>query len=772
VTDSPAEVDLAGNVPRYLTTFVGRHAELAALRKLAAESRLVSLIGPGGAGKTRLAAELIRSMARRWPDGIWWVDLAGADESDQVVGAVLAVMDLPGWDQPLQVICKRLAAKKGLVVLDNCERVAGAAANLSKALLECCPDLAVIATSREALGAPGEARSPVESMTPSDSARLFESRATLVAPRFALDAENEAQVSEICRRLDDLPLAVELAASLVDTMAEGEILINLDNRFRVLSGGERTAPSRHQTMTATIDWSYRLLTPDEATLFRRLSVFRGGFDLSAAEAVCGHDLPATVLELLTRLVRKSMAVRERLDNQRSRYRLLESQAAYGLDRLRDSNELLDLQRRHYEYFAKSFGSISNPWFSRDVPEHPLVDEGWKRREAANLWSSLRWARDNVSDLGVSLAVDVFSTHIGETDQARVWLRDLIERSPATGEDRARALVLAAWLAVEKGDWSEALPLAMTASALSQEVGYTRGAALSLNIVGMHHQVSGELERAAREYERALSLLDPVRDWRAAALMRNSIGILASVRGDHTRAREILDECIAEARAGGDEASLAAFLESVGSPLLALGEVKAAGAHWKESLVLARSLSDHWQMVPCLEGLAQVAAAQGQDARAVQLAGAADRMTHEWSIGRDRWSEARLEAALELSRTRLGPSAAEVAWRRGVAMSEEQAAEFALDDAAPEGGVDAGPLSPREMEVAVLVARGMTNREIGEKLFIAERTAEGHVERIRGKLGVRSRAEVAAWTAGRGLAQDEREKGTTVGSPSSKRRPSG
>src|SRR5690348_16668530 len=321
------------NLPLHLTSFVGREAELRSLKSLVRGSRLVTLVGTGGAGKTRLAAEVARANRGAWPDGIWWVELAA--ETD-VAGAVVANLELPGNGPALRVVASWLAPRRALLILDNCEHIVAACAAFCHELLGQCPNVTILATSREPLGVPGEVRLPVAALGDPDALTLFEERARLVSPSFKVGQPNRDPVAAICNRLDRLPLGIEMAAARLDLMSERELLANLNDRFRLLASGARTAPERQQTMAAAIDWSHRLLTADETRLFRRLAVFQGGFTLDAVRSV--SDDGGETLGLLAVLVHKSMAVVDRLEDGSTRYRLMESHRDYAHDKLEESGE--------------------------------------------------------------------------------------------------------------------------------------------------------------------------------------------------------------------------------------------------------------------------------------------------------------------------------------------------------------------------------------------------------------------------------------------------
>ena len=392
------------NLPHHLTSFVGREAELRSLKSRLRTARILTLIGTGGAGKSRLAVEIARAVPDMWPDGAWWIELEAAKDT---AGAVVGVLELPGRGPAQNVASSWLATKRALLVLDNCEQLVADCAAFCQTALERCPQLTVIATSREALGVPGEVRWPVASLRDSDALQLFEARARLVSPDFKVAAPNRDPVEHICERLDRLPLAIEMAAARLDVMSVKELLKNLNDRFRLLTSGTRSAPQRQQTMAAAIDWSYRLLTDDEARLFRTLAVFRGGFTMGAAEAVCAADGKGTVLALLSGLVQKSMVVADSLSDGGTRYRLLESHHDFASERLRESGELDAMQKSHYEHFNSRH---------------------WEPVESANFWHAVSWGRDNAPDGGLGMALEIGDSDFGDQTRAGKLILDLLEHS--------------------------------------------------------------------------------------------------------------------------------------------------------------------------------------------------------------------------------------------------------------------------------------------------------------------------------------------------------
>ena len=716
------------NVPRPLTSFVGRDAELRALKALLAESRLVTITGTGGAGKTRLATELTRTGTGKWPDGVWWVELAGVDE---VPGAVVRVLELPGLGRAVDVVTSWLAARRALIVLDNCEHVVADAALFCQVALERCPHLTILATSRERLGVPGEARWPLTPLDEPDALQLFEARGRLVRPDFRTKPHAET-VARICARLDRLPLAIEMAAARLDMMSEREVLENLNDRFRVLATGARSVPERQQTMNAAIDWSYRLLTEGEARLFTRLAVFHGGFTMEAAQAVCAEDRPGNVLPLISALVQKSMVVTDRLNDNRTRYRLLESHHDFANEKLRESGELDAIQDRHYHYFSS---------------------QRWEPIESANFWHAVSWGRENAADGGLGLALEIGDSDFSEQMRAKTLILDLLEHSEANDSLRTQAMTMAARLAWRQADYIAARKLADSAISWARRVGDSELIARALNGAGLIHETSGQLELAGRMYDEALSLLRSSTNRLLVDDVSNARGLLAIAQGDAAGALESLTPCVEAARSQGDRPRQARYLESLANAQLDLGNVDAAAESWTESLSVFRVVNDWFGIIWAMGGLSLVAAARRQDERALRLAAASDRLAHEYSLTAWSLRVGQLEAACNQARARIGSKTkGDAAWREGQTMTTAEALEYALsgDRPAEKALLDEGLLSRREREVVAMVAAGMTNKQIAQRLFIAERTAEGHVERIRNKLGVRSRTEVATWAVAHGL----------------------
>ena len=554
---------------------------------------------------------------------------------------------------------------------------------------------------------------------------------------------------QICERIDHLPLAIELAAARMGVMTEQEVANQLTDRFQLLAGAHRNAPERQRTMRATIDWSYRLLTETEALLFRRLSVFRGGFDLESARAVCGGGMAGSVLDGLAGLVQKSMLVAERVENASTRYRLLESHLAYAEDRLGETGEPESIRRRHYGYFLEGVvARTRNPDLAQPPPG--LVESQWIARESGNLWAAMWWARDNVQDMGLNLAAHMAFVTFGDIGQARSLLADLLDRSPEKGVPRIYALRSAAALAMWQGDSESAVTAADAALILARELRDPELLAYALTVAAVAHEMYDGVDIASDMYREASSLLIDSGNRLLVTQITINSAWLAVERGDYVEARDRLVESNATAKAAGDLLVAASGVAALAWAHLGLHDLRQANDCFKEALSISWNFRDYPELISCLNGLVSAAGASGNDLRALRLAAGAGRLSGETLIRSDLWPERQAEESLLHSRDRLGKGGCETAWKEGWAMSLDRLMDYALGESETETQVVDGPLTRREKEVAELVAAGLTNRQIGERLFISWRTVEGHLDRMRHKLGARSRTEVATWAVEHGL----------------------
>jgi non-specific serine/threonine protein kinase len=739
-----------GNLPAPLTGLVGRTAEVAAVTRLLGTTRLLTLVGVGGCGKTRLALAVAQGVGGRYPDGIRLVELAPLADPvllPTTVAAALGVQDRPR--QPLrETLVAHLRPRRLLLVLDNCEHLVAACARLAADLLQACPTLAVLATSREPLGVPGELiwrvpplglpdptrlaagrDDPVAVLLASEAAQLFCQRAARAAPGFAATARNAAAIAEVCQRLDGLPLALELAAGRTAVLSVEEIAARLDDRFRLLTGGSRTAPTRQQTLRAALDWSHDLLGEAERAVLRRASVFAGGFALEAAEAVCSSaPRPADpaappvattiecgqVFDALARLVDTSLVVADRRGAE-TRYRLLETVRAYGAERLVEAGEA-DAARDRLVGWCTEFCERA---------EAELTGAGQRgclrrlARELDNLRAALAWARRRAPDAELRLAGSLWRFWMmrGYLAEGRTWLEGALGRASDGSAARAKALVGAGILAREQGDNARALSLLREGAAwwrragargplghalldvaaclflagedagrveavlreslaLSQEVGDDRGVAWALHFLGAHALETGEHDRGRALVEQAVALFRRVGDGWSLSQTLGSLGQALFASGDLLGARRVETERLVLARRLGNRDGLGGALRHLGRLAAVEGDLDRAGRFLRRSLRAYGEAGDA-DVAYLLGDLGALAVRRGDHARGVRLlaAGAvgdgATRGTLDY-VPQDEW-----RTCLDAARAGLGPEGFEAVWAEGRALARDQAVAIAL-----------------------------------------------------------------------------------------------
>jgi non-specific serine/threonine protein kinase len=856
------------NLPHALTSFVGREQEVGEARRLLDETWLLTLTGAGGIGKTRLGHAIAAGLLDELPDGAWLVELSAlADPTlvPQAVAAVLGVREVSA--QPLtESLADALRSRQMLLMLDNCEHLIEACAQLAERLLRACPELRILATSRQPLGIAGEttfrvpplalaaqtaappfiavsdldvrcaAESTAEPGAPimlSEAASLFVERARAVVPSFLLTERNAPAVEQICRRLDGIPLAVELAAARIAVLSPEQIAGRLDDRFHLLSGGSRTAPSRYRTLRALVDWSHALLTDAEQVLFRRLAVFAGGWSLEAAESVCsGADLaPGDVLDLLSGLVAKSLVLTgEPADA--VRYGLLETLREYAAEKLREAGEEALLRERHAAWHLtlaeraepELIGPCQDAWLNR-------LEGDRENLRASQRWAVERGDVETVARLGAALWR--FWWARADAADAREWMTTIVplaEQTPPSpavvraldGAGRVAGaladfptcrLLLDAGLAVARqlgdrhllatlldsrgrqsfveGHYAEARPHLNECLAILRELGDRHGLARVLSHLGFLEYLENRQEAARALYHDGLKMARAVGDPNAVAELLDSTARTFQAEGDLDAALSSYQEAEALLREIGQSHRLAMVLNNLGSVHIRRGELGAARACLGEALSLSEKIGNRRRLAFTLASVATLAAVSGEPERAIRLhTMAADAVAEMGaSLAQPMCEDSARE--LEQARRALGPSGVSALVASGRALKLADGAHEALvwlceaghpvapadppsvqEPAVPPPSTQApavprlavmshapavlpvpaagSGLSPRELEVAALVARGMTNRQIASELVITEGTAANHVKHILARLTLDSRVQIAAWAVQRGL----------------------
>ncbi len=811
---TPGETWRFRRLPPRPTPLVGRQHEVEATRQklFCGDVRLLTLTGPPGVGKTRLALEVAVGLLEEFEHGASFVDLAPIRDPALVASTIaqtLGVFEV--LDRPmLQQLIDYLGEKQVLLVLDNFEQVIKAGSQVDE-ILAACPRLKILTTSREPLHLHWEHEFPVHPLRLPDLAHLpspeelatypavalFVARAQAVQPSFALSRQNARAVAEICTRLDGLPLGIEMAAARIKLLPPQTIVERLAHQLPLPPGGVRNVPERHQTLQRAITWSYDLLAPSEQRLFRRLAVFAGGCTLEAAEAVCRDDSDPKpdVLEELAVLVDRSLVWQDPQPDGTPRFRLLESLREFGLQQLTLLGEMEGMQRRHAVFFL-TLAERACPGL-RGPDEKTWLDQ--LESEHENFRAALdRSFQSGDVEVGVALAGTLawFWFVRGYFSEGREWLdRALSRRNEASESARTKALLGAAMLAFFQSDFPRSFTLAEEGLALSRGMGDKKGMIDALITLGNIALVKGSYERAKASFAEGLSLAQELSDKGEIAGMLRGLGHVARDQGDYEHATALYTDSLELLRELGYKGGSANLLAWLGYAALSRGESMKAAALGEESLVLSRDLGNkreiavalnllghaafeqrdynragalfkealylQWELqnkatiAVSLRGIARTADVLQQPERATRLFGAAEALREAIGISLhldDYWTQ-----AVDSIRARLGEEAFAAAWAAGRATPLGEVVKEALSlefqpsaSAASPSGESSSPLSPRELEVAALVARGLSNREIATALIIGERTVESHVQSILNKLGFHTRTQIAAWAVARGL----------------------
>ena len=767
---------VAGNLPSTRSsTFVGRKRLLGRARKDLLATRLITLTGVGGVGKTRLALQLARGVTRSFIDGVWLVDLTPHPDADLVTAAVAATLGLHDSSESSirETLVAHLKPRTALLVLDNCEHVIDGVASTVAAVLDAAPDVRILLTSREPLGLEDERvievpplaippADPLVALDPMDydSARLLVARAEDAGrPDFAATAD-PALVARLCQRLDGIPLAIVLAAARLYSMSLADVVARVDDQFALLNRGGRGMQDHHQTLWDCIAWSYELCTQACRVLWTRLSVFTGPFSLDDAVAVCADDAAGTigvhaVVDLLDDLVRQSVVTRVHQPDGETRYRLLDPLRGYGSVQLTAAGDVRWRRRHagHYRHLAVRAAA------ERFSPRHVQV-VAMIRRELPNLRAALEWCVERPAESETALALVV------ALSQAAAWFTsatvaegrryleralDLPDRKPSLA--RVQAAMYGAWFAVLQSDPAATAKVRRCREEaarlggddpLSLPMAYASYAAGLDLLFGSSDRCSiAELDQATTGFRRA-----------EVPGMTHLASLYLALAGLRFHERDVADaasrECLVNAERHGDATAISWARWTRGLAELDMGDVAPARERFRLSLRAQRDLGTYWGTEWIVESLAWCAAVDGQPVFAARLLGAA--ATLRTVAGRDgvglaSFRDSHVEASKLVAAAKLDPAAYEAAYRSGADCSYQDAIALALGEPPserPPARREPQPLTKRQRDVAALVAQGMTSRDIAAQLYISRRTVETHLAKIMTVLNVRTRVEVATW----------------------------
>ncbi len=766
IVDQPA-VRAAVGLPVEKTTLIGRREEAERIRQLLMMTRLVTLTGIGGVGKTRLAIHVARSVAPALSDGVALVELAGVADPNLVALTIAQVLCVTNPAQDvLGSLTDYLRSRQMLLVLDNCEHLIDECAVLTSALISNCATLRVLVTSREPLRVFGEhvLEVPPLSVKPpgstgdaplAEALALFADRAAAAAPGFALTPENQDAVTTLCQRLDGLPLAIELAAGLMRALSPRELLSRLDHRYRLLNRGDRSAAPRHQSLWAALDWSYDLCSRSERVLWERLSVFAGPFLLDAAESICSDvSMPLENIAVgIAALVDKSIVIKQTCAGQ-PRYRMLESVREFGRQHLRDRDAEAAVVERYQAYYYALAKDFQARWFGPTQEELATRVRAEQANIRAVLDSLLDTAQKAQSALGMSSALFWYWLGCGQQREGRHWLDRSLSADTAPSSERAAALWANGYLAIAEGKTAVALEMLSVSVELSRQLGDDVNLAHATHFLGIAEHNRGDTEAGMALIQQGTAMEEAAGPSLLGLLALEQLGWAYCRRRDPERAQEVLEHGRLACIAKGER-----WLHSWILTFLALAhwmqqDKSTAAEYLREALIAKRRFQDALGIAVVVEMLAWM---EPDPTRAACLMGAAERMwkplgNYPGGFELPTWSE---ECAAEV-RFKLGDDRFEAAIGEGRHMTVEQTISYALGEVANSASpsVDSAKdestvlgLTRREAQVAQMLAEGLTNQQIARKLVVAPRTIDSHVEHIFKKLGVNSRMQVARMLTG-------------------------
>ncbi len=759
----------SGNLPAEATSFIGRRRELADVRKKLSAARLVSLVGPGGVGKTRLAIRVATELGRGFRDGTWLVELADIRDPELVSSAVMSALDLrdQAAAEPLPLLLTYLQDKQLLLLVDNCEHLIAAAAQLIAEVVRAAPGVRVIATSREPLSVDGEhvipvpplelpppqQAEPLSRLGQNEAVRLFIERAAAASGSFELTESNRSAVVDVCRRLDGLPLAIELAAVRTRVLTVEQIRDRLNDRFGLLTGGGQAALPRHQTLRTTFEWSHELLNASERTLLRRLCVFAGRFTLEDAQSVCMSDaVPAAQsLDSLSSLVDKSLVLKEDVRSVAC-YRLHETMREFARLKLGEAGEEEANDERATEYYrAKYLQAVGES-------RYRLVEwlEGVEL-EIDNIRAVLGRCvsrGDSLRGLDLATAVGWYWITRATTEGAR-WLDELVACGPGTPGAQFWAHFLRGFLAVLKADAVAAPPAIERALVQARELAQPEFLSQALSMASIAANLAGDHAAAVRLLDEAAIVTSALDDRPAQISVLQARALNGFFGGDIEAVKAAASEGVRLSREADDLYSLEMMLLNRGGAALFVGDLEHAKADYLEALRIAHRIDDRVAQYALLDSLGCVAARSGQPRLAARLLGAAETVRTQAGASLIPILAPLISEAEESATAALGASKFEAEVNAGKRLNRDDAIRLALGDpakvtaAATANGEGNAVLGKRQADVARLVAEGLSNKQIGARLFISERTVDSHVRSILNRLGFNSRAQIAGWVASAG-----------------------
>jgi predicted ATPase/DNA-binding CsgD family transcriptional regulator len=755
------------NLPAEVTSFVGRRQELREVKRLLTTTRLLTLTGSGGAGKTKLALRAAAEMSRGFPDGAWLVLLDSVRDPllvTQAVFSALGVQDLSSG-LSLSSLADYLADKRLLLVLDNCEHLLDACAVLASTLIASCPGLHVLATSRQALGVAGEVRMVVPPMSlPAegedtsvqrllgyDAVWLLSERAAAVVPGFTVDASNAEQVLLLCRKLDGIPLALELAAVRLGSLSLEQLNRGLASELSILGTANRGSDPRQQTLEATISWGYGLLDEQERLMWARLSVFAGGFEEDAANQVCSDErIPARgIAGLLGTLVDKSILKRQLTSGGPPRYWLLETMRQYGLERLREIGEETITRQRHFDWI-RVLGEAIGAWDNRQVALFERM-----HRERDNLWAALDFCARPPADVAAAseLAQDLLPYWVsrGPFGDVRRVLTALAELAPEDSASRGRLLWVAAIMASSVNDHDACAALSEESLRIGTAARDVEVAGWALTVSAIPRLRAGDLADAKERVESALSLARLMHLEQVELTGLNTLCPILIAAGEIDRVIELGERDVALGAERGESWCRGYQLDFLARAYWLRGDRERAEALAREAAMCKHAVDDRNGLTMVLETLASMAADRGRHERAAILLGSAQRVRDSSSLTLIELHRQQHERSVSIIIRGIGQKLFDAAYARGRAMTIDEGVAFAGADkqATKPPAVKAASdteLTRRQLEIARLIADDLTNRQIADRLFLSERTVETHITNILNKLGLNSRIQLSRWIA--------------------------